>query len=174
MRTKNIQFHMFILEVLDFAAEMSLRYGLEIELERFFPATTVRVPSGTDLKEAVVGFGHVDRLWFLYQPSHSRRIERFMLNVGRCRNTQLEQSQFGGGTNDVEVYDTLRKVSRDLKARTKAGVWVVGGTGNVGYAKAFRISEGVLHAVRSGEIELTSIGFLQSFRVDNPDQAVKE
>ena len=63
MWTLNVQFHMLFEELIDFTAEARSRYGLEVELERFYPAAALRVPLEADLRAEISKFGHVDRFW---------------------------------------------------------------------------------------------------------------
>jgi hypothetical protein len=169
IRSLNIQFHMLIDELIDFVSEVSSRYQLQVELERFYPKMAHELPLSADLTEEVRQFGHVDRIWFLYKTLKSKRTEKFMLNIGRQKDNQLEQSQLGAGARTEEGYEILKRVAHDLKHRTAAGVWVIGATGHVGYYKKFRISERAAKTARAGKVELTGIGFELSFRVDPPE-----
>ena len=163
-----VQFHMLFEELVAFVADAMSRYSLAVELERFSPAATCTIVSPEGLTGGVARFGHVDRLWLLCKPPRARKYERFNLNVGRMKRGRLEQSHLGAGTDKAGALEVLNKVAQDLKKRTKAGVWVVGETGSVGYAKSFRVSPEAEKAARAGRLELSAIGFTQSFRVDAP------
>ena len=169
MHSVNIQFHMLFEELVSFVADESARYQLEIELEQFFPQAFRIVPLGADLIGEIKQFGQVDRFWLLYTSTKSKMAEKFMLNVGRQRGNRLAQSQLGAGARKAMAFEVLKHVARDLKMRTSAGLWVIGETGIGGYVKNFRISEGATDASRSGEIELVSPVFTQSFHVDRPE-----
>jgi hypothetical protein len=169
MPSVNIQFHMLFEELIEFVSEISSRYQLEIEFEQFFPQAFRLVPLGADLPEEVRQFGKVDRIWLLCKPPRSKKSERFMLNVGRLRGKRLAQADLGAGARTAKGWEVLKKVATDLKRRTKAGIWVINENGCVGYAKDFRISEGATKAARAGVIDLVSIAFTQSFRVDPPE-----
>ncbi len=169
MPSVNIQFHMLFEELIDFVGDVSSRYRLEVELEQWFPERARQVPFGADLPKEVRHFGHVDRIWLLCKPPRCRKFERFMLNVGRLRGKRLAQADLGAGTHKAEAFKVLKKVAQDLKKRTTAGIWVITETGNVGYNKSFRFSRGAAKADRTGEVELVSIAFTQSFRVDPPE-----
>ena len=164
-----VQFHMMFDELVDFIADMMLHHSLAVELERFFPTTTHVVTNPADLPDEVTRFGHIDRIWLLCKPPRARNYERFNLNVGRQKDNRLEQSHLGAGTDKAEAFRTLKKIAYQLKKRTVAGVWVIGAMGNVGFMKVFRVSPGAANAARAGKLELTGIGFGQSFRVDPLD-----
>ena len=92
-----------------------------------------------------------------------------MLNFGGIRGNRLAQGQFGAGTDNTEAFGVLKKVASELKGRTAQGVWVVTEAGNVGYTKAFRVSDGAAAASRAGKLELTNVAFTQTIRVDPPE-----
>jgi intein/homing endonuclease len=94
--------------------------------------------------------------------------ERFMFNVGRLRGNRLAQADLGAGARTDEGYQVLKGIARELKRRTKPGVWVIGETGNVGFAKDFRLSKGAKDASRMGEVQLVSLAFTQLFVPDPP------
>jgi hypothetical protein len=96
-------------------------------------------------------------------------LENFNLNVGRLKDNRLEQSHLGAGTDKAEAFKILKKIAYQLKKRTTASVWVITCTGNVGFTKIFRVSRATADAARAGKVELTCLGFTQSFRVDPPD-----
>ena len=168
MHSLEIQFHMLFDELTEFVRDVSSRYELEVELERFYPKAARTIPSGADLTEEVRQFGQVDRFWLLCKTPDSRKAERFMLDVGGQRGNRLAQAALGAGANTDEAYQILKQVAVELKCRTTAGIWVVTEAGNVGYNKKFRISEGATNAARAGEIQLVSVAFTQSFLVDQP------
>jgi hypothetical protein len=170
----NLQFHMLFDEVVDFVAKVRSQYALTIELERYFPSTFCVVLPDADLKEQIDRFGHVDRIWLLCKPPRSRKFERFALNVCKMRDKRLPQGQFGGATEKADAYKTPKKVAQELKRRTTAGIWVITEAGNIGYSKNSRISPGAAKAARAGTIELVSIAFTQSYRVDRPDDLGRE
>ncbi len=169
MPAVTVQFHMMFDELVDFVADMMRDYSLGVELERFFPTTTRVVTTASELTDEITRFGHVDRMWLLCKPARARKYERFNLNVGRLKNDRLEQSHLGAGTDNPEAFKILKKIAYQLKKRTTAGVWVIGCTGNVGFTKTFRVSPTTAEATRAGKVELTCLGFTQSFRVDPPD-----
>jgi len=168
MLSATIQFHMLFDEQIDFVAEVMSRFSLAAELERFFPNTRCEVTSAAELAHAVGRFGHVDCIWLLYKPPRARKHERFYLKVGRQKHDQMEQSHLGADTDKAEAFKVLQKVAQHLKKRTTAGIWVIGASGHVGFAKSFRYSLGAAHSSRTGMLELKAIGFTQSFRVDPP------
>lgn len=165
----SVQFHMLFDELVDFIADMMVVHSLAVELERFFPTTTCTVTSPAVLEDEIARFGHVDRIWLLCKPPRSRKYERFNLNVGRLKGNQLEQSHLGAGTDKPEAFKILKKIAYQLKKRTTAGIWVIGCTGHVGFTKIFRVSPATAEAARTGKVELSGLGFTQSFRVDPPD-----
>jgi hypothetical protein len=156
-------------ELVDFIGEMMVVHSLAAELERFYPKTTRTVTSPAVLTDEIARFGHVDRFWLLCKPPRSRKYERFCLNVGRLKRGQLEESHLGAGTDKPEAFKVLKKIAYQLKKRTTAGIWVTTCTGNVGFTKNHRISPTTADAARAGKVELTCLGFTQSFRVDPPD-----
>jgi hypothetical protein len=168
MRSLDIQFHMLFEELTEFVRDVSSRYPLDVELERFYPKATRLVPSGADLSEEIRQFGQVDRFWLQCKTADSRKSERFMLDVGEQRGNRLAQAALGAGVHTDQGYQILKQVAAELKRRTRAGIWVVTETGNVGYNNKFRISEGAEKASRAGEIQLVSVAFTQSFLVDQP------
>jgi hypothetical protein len=168
MPSLNIQFHMFFEELTEFVRDVSSRYQLEVELERFYPKAARVVPSGADLTEEIRQFGQVDRFWLLCKTPDSRKTDRFMLNVGEQRGDRLAQGQLGAGAHTDQAYQILKQVAVELKRRTTAGIWVVTEAGNVGYNRKFRISERATDAARAAEIQLVSDAFTQSFHVDSP------
>ncbi len=155
-------------ELLDFVAHVSSQNSLGVELERFYPAAVRELPLGTNLIEEVRQFGQVDRFWLLCRTPKSRKVERFMLNVGGQRGKRLAQAQLGAGTDKAEAFEVLKQVAADLKRRTTEGIWVVSETWVVGYVTKFRISEGATNAARAGRLDLVSPAFTQSFHVDPP------
>ncbi len=167
----NVQFHMLFDEMVVFVADMSAKYQVAVELERFFPKpeTVLIVPVGADLREEVKQFGHVDRFWFLCQPARLKQPVYFALYAGHFRDCQLAQAQFGSSTEKVTAFAILKKIAADLKRRTNAGIWVTGMTGITGYAKQFRVSEGATNASRSGKIRLVLHIDGQTFHVDAPE-----
>ena len=169
MRSLNIQFHMLFEELTEFVRDVSSRYDLDVEFERFYPKAARLVPSGADLSEEIRQFGQVDRFWLLCKTPDSPTTERFMLDVGRQRGKRLAQAALGAGAYTDQGYQILKQVADELKRRTAAGIWVVTETGNVGYNEKFRISEGATNAARAGEIQLVSVAFTQSFLVDPPE-----
>jgi hypothetical protein len=169
MPSVNLQFHALFDELIDFLNAIRNRNCLGVELERFYPKSLREVPSSVELATEIKEFGHVDRFWLLYTPTTSKKAERFMLNVGQQKGKKLAQSQLGGGTNKIDAYGVLKQVASELRKRTSAGLWVVAETGDVDYAKGFRISPGAATAARAGEIDLVSIAFTQSFKVDRPE-----
>jgi hypothetical protein len=169
MSSVNIQFHMLLEEVIQFVREVSSRYQLEVELERFYPQAVRAVPVDGDLTEVINQFGQLDRIWLVYKTPKSKKAEKFMLNVGRKRGNRLAQAQLGARTNKAEAFEVVKKVAGDLKHRTNAGMWVVSESGSVGYVKNFRISEGATNAARAGKIDLVSPAFTQSFTLDRPE-----
>ena len=173
MPSVNIQFHMLPTEFFQFVRDVSSWHDLDVELERYYPKELRLVPHGGDLIEEVNQFGNVDCIWLLYQTPKSKKTEKFMLAVGRQRGRRLAQAQLGAGTDKAKAFQILKKVVAELKRRTTAGIWVVGGGGNVGYAKNFRISEGAKEASRAGKVDLVSIVFTQSFHVDLADAEKK-
>lgn len=174
MPNVTIQFHMLFDELVDFVADVMSRYSLAVELERFFPTTVSVVAADANLAEEVARFGHVDRIWLLCKPPRARKFEKFNLKVGRVKGKRMEQSHLGAGTDKIEAFKILKKVAQQLRERTTAGIWVITEMGNVGYAKTFRYSAGAAKAARTGSMELTAIGFTQSFRVDPPEEWVDE
>jgi len=169
MPSVNVQFHMLPEELVQFVRDVSSRYQLEVELERFYPKALQAAPVDGDLTEEIKKFGQLDRIWLVCKTPKSKKAERFMLNVGRQRGNRLAQAQFGAGTNKAKVLEVLKQVVSDLKRSTKAGIWVVNEDGSVGYSKISRISEGATNAVRAGQIDLVSPAFTQSYRVDPPE-----
>ncbi|HEV3439704.1 MAG TPA: hypothetical protein VG122_20230 [Gemmata sp.] len=169
MPSVNVQFHMLPDELIQFVKEVSSRYQLEVELERFYPKALQTVPVDGDLTEEIEKLGQLDRIWLLCKTPKSKKAERFMLNVGRRRGNRLAQAQLGAGTNKAKAFEVLKKVAAELKRRTKAGIWLVTENGNVGYVKSARISEGATTAARAGQIDLVSPAFTQSYRVDPPE-----
>ena len=170
MPAVTIQFHMLFEELVAFVAEMRTRHNLGIELERWFPNKAHEVPQDADLAKEVRRFGHVDRIWLLCKPPRHRKIQRFMLNVGNLKGNRLNQAHLGAGTDNLEAFKVLKKVARDLKKRTTAGIWVIGATGVVGYDKISRTSPGAAKASRAGDIELVQFGTTGSFSVDPPER----
>jgi hypothetical protein len=161
---------MLIEELTEFVRDVSSRYHLDVELERFYPKAARLVPSGADLSEEIRQFGQVDRFWLLCKTPDSPATERFMLNVGRQREERLAQGQLGAGAHTDQGYQILKEVAAELKRRTTAGIWVVTEAGNVGYNKKFRISQGATNAVRVGEVDLVDPAFGGSFHVDPPEK----
>lgn len=169
MKTVNIQFHMLFDELLNFVTYVRDLYQLDVELEHWHPARTKLVDQTTSLAAACKGFGQVDRIWLIYKPERSKTAERFMLNVGTVRERRLKQADLGAGARTAEGAKVLDKITRELKRRTTAGVWVADDLGgSAGFAKSFRISPGAAHASRSGVLELVGIGFTQTFYPDDP------
>lgn len=168
MRSLNIQFHMLFEELTEFVRDVSSWYHLDVELERFYPKAARLVPPGADLSEEIRQFCQVDRFWLLCNPPDSRKTERFMLDVGEQRGNRLAQAALGAGAHTEQGYQILKQVAAELKRRTTAGMWVVTETENVGYNNRFRISEGAGNAARTGEIQLVSVAFTQTFLVDPP------
>jgi hypothetical protein len=164
----SIQFHMLFGELVEFVADVMARYSLAVELERFFPKTTTVVAMDGNFAAEVARFGHVDCLWLLCKPPRCRKYERFYLQVGRVKDDQLEDSQLGGGTDNLEALKILKQVAQQLKKQTTAGIWVISQTGNTGFQKSFRYSAGAAKASRAGRLKLTSTGFTQTFCVDQP------
>lgn len=164
----NIQFHMLFGEMTDFVAEVLSQYSLTAELEKFYPAALHTVAPVANLVTETRNFGEVNRIWLLCKPPRSRKPERFALHVGRMKDTRLEQSQFGSRTEKAEAYKALKGIAQELKRRTTAGIWVVTAAGNVGFNKYFRFSPGVAKAQRQRKLQLTAVGFTQSFYVDRP------
>lgn len=169
MPVVTVQFHMLFDELIDFLADMMRDHSLAVELERFFPTTTQVVATPDELPLEITRFGHVDRIWLLCKPPHARKYERFNLKVGRMKENRLEQSHLGAGTDKPEAFKILKKIAYQLKKRTTAGAWVIGCTGNVGFMKNFRVSPAATDAARAGKVELASLGFTQSYRVDPPE-----
>jgi hypothetical protein len=169
MPAVTVQFHMLFDELTDFIADAMRDHSLAVELERFFPTTTRVVTTPADLPAEITRFGHVDRIWLLCKPARARTYERFNLSVGRLKSNRLEQSHLGAGTDKPDAFKILKQIAHQLKKRTAAGVWVIGCTGSVGFMKAFRVSPATADAARTGKVELTGLGFTQSFRVDPPD-----
>jgi hypothetical protein len=174
MPSVNIQFHMLFNELIAFVRDVSSQYRLEVELERFYPKAVREVPFGADLAEEVCQFGQIDRFWLMYKSPESQKPERFMLNVGQQRGNRLAQAQLGAGTRKAKAYEVLKQVATDLQHRTMAGIWVITASGNAGYSKKFRFSEGAANAARAGDIELVGIAFTQSFRVDPPETQTRQ
>jgi hypothetical protein len=169
MRSLNIQFHMLFEELTEFVRDVSSRYHLDVELERFYPKAARLVPSGADLSEEIRQFGQVDRFWLLCKTPDSPTTERFMLDVGRQRGDRLAQGDLAGGARTDQAYRILKQVAAELKRRTTAGIWLVTEAGNVGYIKKDRISERAANASRAGEIDLVGVGFTCSYHVDQPE-----
>src|SRR5262245_7729778 len=111
----NVQFHMLLDELIDFVGDVSSRYSLAVELEKFFPTRVRLLPCGAKLNLETSRFGHVDRIWLLCKPPRCRKFERFTLNIGRLRGNRLEQSDLGTGTDKAEAFKVLKKVARHLK-----------------------------------------------------------
>jgi hypothetical protein len=160
---------MLLEELIEFVVDVSARHALSVRLERWFPTVVREVPMDANLRTEVRKFGQVDRISLLHTPARARKAECFTLNVGTTRDNRLAQAQFTGGSNKVDAYDVLKKVAAELKRRTVAGLWVITETGNVGYSKLFRVSPGAAAASRAGRVELVSMAFTQSFRVDEPE-----
>jgi hypothetical protein len=164
----SVQFHMLPEEIIAFVADVMSRYSLGAELERFFPPGSCEVPVDADVAKAASEFGRFDRIWLLFRPPRCRKFESFMLNIGGLKGTRLDQAHFGGSTDKPAALSVLKQIARDLKRATAPGIWVIGATGHVGYAKEFRFSPGAASRARSGEIELTMGGTTQQFMVDEP------
>src|SRR4051812_44840129 len=98
MPSVNIQFHMLFDELVNFMADVSSRYQLEVELERYFPHVFQSVPFNANLAEEIRQFGQVDCFWLVYTSPRSKKPEKFMLAVGGQRGRRLSQAHFGAGT----------------------------------------------------------------------------
>jgi hypothetical protein len=146
-----VQFHMLFDELVDFVADMMIRYALAVELERFFPTTTRMITTPVDLLGEITRFGHVDRMWLLCKPPRARKYERFNLYVGQQKGRELGQSHLGAGTDKAEAFKTLKKIAYQLKKRTIAGT-------DFGTLKIFRVSPGAANAARTGKLKLKGFG----------------
>jgi hypothetical protein len=161
MHSVNIQFHILLGELMEFVGEVSSKYQLVVELERFYPKAIRVVSEDEDLPKVAKQFGEVDRIWLVYKSPRSKKSEKFMLNVGRQRGRRLAQAQLGAGADNAKSIEILKSV-------TTAGMWIEAANGNVGFSKTARISEGATTAARTGKIDLVGIAFTQLFHVDPP------
>jgi hypothetical protein len=168
MHSVNIQFHILLGELMEFVGEVSSKYQLVVELERFYPKAIRVVSEDEDLPKVAKQFGEVDRIWLVYKSPRSKKSEKFMLNVGRQRGRRLAQAQLGAGADNAKSIEILKSVARDLTRLTTAGMWIEAANGNVGFSKTARISEGATTAARTGKIDLVGIAFTQLFHVDPP------
>jgi hypothetical protein len=170
MPNLNVQFHMLLDESIDFLSDVRAHLSLGIELEQWHPKEVHAVLERHDLATQWRKFGRVDRVWLLFTPRKARRAVRFMLNVGGMRGKRLAQSQFGGGTDNIEAFLTLKKLAANLKRRTTTGVWVTSISGHVGRSRTYRISPAAASAARCGDVELADIAFAgQTMSPDGPE-----
>lgn len=169
MKSINIQFHMLPTELLSLVDDVRRKYVLDVELEAWSPHRSKVVTATESLVSAVEQFGETDRYWFIVKKGKSNGTDKLMLNAPTFRGKRLNQADFGAGAKSPEGQEILKGIAEELRSRTSPGVWVVGEFGGVSaFAKSFRISKAAAAASRSGEVELSGIGFVQRFYPDKP------
>lgn len=168
MSTMNIQFHMLPSEIIAFVSDIRSKHAVSIELERWHPKAVRTIPPLANVSTEVQDFGIVDRIWLIVESAAPRLSERFMLNIGSVKGEKLQQSQFGGETRSPLGYRVCKQLASELRRRTRAGLWIIGEHGSVGFKRSFRVSPGAMEASRRGHLKLTNVAWTQVFCVDAP------
>jgi hypothetical protein len=152
----DVQFHMLPDELLGFVQEMMAKYGINVDLERWFPKTKRNVAATQSLKDAVAKFGYPDRIWLLMHELKLRPGgEYMMLNTGDLKGRILTESTLSGRTNDEDAYLKWKAIFAELTRRAPSGGWHVSPEFKAkGFTKRCHFSPAAAAASRRGEIVL--------------------